>query len=657
MDFTKVMKTPNHKRVLPLLICAFCLHVESVLEGADPGKPIMTHSQNVPYGWSVINNNLETGDNRIDKLIPNPPEGLMFFKSLGAGLWDVNQFQFGRWNFQDQALDPGDSGLLLNPSVEFTITWEGAKEPIDVFNGFFSVETAIALEEIQEWQPGNSLFVFNANPNKNSLQFNECYGDIVQSVFIPGLGWAPELELQPASHRQVFYLEAEGWQFPKRPERNIGSDYYINNYIPSFNINAPIGRPAGCEFEGGTLESIEFSYIPDNERIPVIEVRSSPGEPSIFEVPVEESGALAGYFDTNAGTTFSVYDAEMLYISDYSNLENGIQVSPAIYPGPPTVITGMEPEFVFAALPPFCGWEFRLNQNISDIKVIEGENVVIPIENCESNYGMMRAWEFYSRDAEFYLSKQDPNGEWKRVINSNDNISFVLHDMTLADSGFYMYYYRDKKMDPDCGTYLDLSYMESGVFQIEVLAGGSSGSSLSRSLEQRDGKVTAEITVNPEDTVGVYAIEEQIPEGFIPSAITNGGAFDANAVKIKWGPFFDNQERVLEYTLTTPTGFQGQVEIVGIGSFDGADISTRGDVSFNVDPNVPGEAPNLEIGLFSGLWVYGTVGAEYIIEGSDAVDTGPWFELGRVVLETSPQLWFDIDSTEYPNRFYRARLP
>ena len=55
------------------------------------------------------------------------------------------------------------------------------------------------------------------------------------------------------------------------------------------------------------------------------------------------------------------------------------------------------------------------------------------------------------------------------------------------------------------------------------------------------------VTVNPSPGNSSYALEEDLPPGFLPTAISDGGRFDAQNHAIKWGPFYDSQPRVLRY--------------------------------------------------------------------------------------------------------------
>jgi len=84
------------------------------------------------------------------------------------------------------------------------------------------------------------------------------------------------------------------------------------------------------------------------------------------------------------------------------------------------------------------------------------------------------------------------------------------------------------------------------------------------------------ITVNPATIVNVYAVEDTPPDDWTVSDINEGGNWDAVNKKVKWGPFFDHNQRALSYTVTPPADAIGSKTFEGIASFDGVDV-TRGD--------------------------------------------------------------------------------
>ena len=187
-------------------------------------------------------------------------------------------------------------------------------------------------------------------------------------------------------------------------------------------------------------------------------------------------------------------------------------------------------------------------------------------------------------------------------------------------------------------------------------------SPVTRSVQGNGGVINIQLTVRPGAQTQVHAMEENVPPGFVPSSMTDGGSFDAGSGKIKWGPFFDAQARDISYALTSPAGFAGEISFIGLGSFDGSDVRTGGAQSHTVEgqqgPTVPNGRPaELEITVVAGVWVSGTIGAEYIIQASDSLNPNTWIELDRIILVKDPELWVDVESPNFPKRFYRAERP
>ena len=86
-------------------------------------------------------------------------------------------------------------------------------------------------------------------------------------------------------------------------------------------------------------------------------------------------------------------------------------------------------------------------------------------------------------------------------------------------------------------------------------------------------------SVLPASWVIGYAVEDTLPEGWIATSLSHGGAFDPATGRVKWGPFGDRQSRSLAY-LVTPTSSAGR--FVGTGRFNQQDLSIAGD-----DQSVP----------------------------------------------------------------------
>jgi hypothetical protein len=167
---------------------------------------------------------------------------------------------------------------------------------------------------------------------------------------------------------------------------------------------------------------------------------------------------------------------------------------------------------------------------------------------------------------------------------------------------------------------------------------------------------TVFLTVVPAASVSVYAVEEGVPPGFVVSGITPvGGVFDVGGRKVKWGPWFDNTQRTLTYTLTASVGFSGNVTLVGTGSFDGVDVAVTGDRQMVASD---GEPPQLVVNLYAGMALSGIIGRTYRVEWSSAMSGGTWTSAAMLRLTNTTQLWVDTSAPVRSNsqRFYRAVL-
>jgi hypothetical protein len=86
------------------------------------------------------------------------------------------------------------------------------------------------------------------------------------------------------------------------------------------------------------------------------------------------------------------------------------------------------------------------------------------------------------------------------------------------------------------------------------------------------------IALSTPQGTAVVGIEDKPPAGWSASNISNGGAWDAQSQKVKWGPFFGSSiPTELSYQATPPGGFSGEACFVGSASFDGLDQPIGGE--------------------------------------------------------------------------------
>ena len=92
------------------------------------------------------------------------------------------------------------------------------------------------------------------------------------------------------------------------------------------------------------------------------------------------------------------------------------------------------------------------------------------------------------------------------------------------------------------------------------------------------------LDVRPDAGTGVYAVEDSLPAGITPDGTSDNGFWDAHRRKVKWGPFFDNQARLLSYTVT---GNPGTYALTGAGGFGSTAVTAGGDSVLTLSSAAP----------------------------------------------------------------------
>lgn len=98
---------------------------------------------------------------------------------------------------------------------------------------------------------------------------------------------------------------------------------------------------------------------------------------------------------------------------------------------------------------------------------------------------------------------------------------------------------------------------------------------------------TVAISVKPPSGTSAYAVEDQPPAGWTVSGINEQGGFDQPNGKVKWGPFFDNNERTFTCEITPTTTAAGTARFAGIAAFDGLLQVVAGSDEVNLRVIVP----------------------------------------------------------------------
>ncbi|MGA1840282.1 MAG: MopE-related protein [bacterium] len=96
--------------------------------------------------------------------------------------------------------------------------------------------------------------------------------------------------------------------------------------------------------------------------------------------------------------------------------------------------------------------------------------------------------------------------------------------------------------------------------------------------------VTVTIEVTPSESTIAYALEDGPPEGWQVDSgnINYSGAWDSVNKKVKWGPFFDNDQRAFTYIVTPPPGESGIKDFHGVFSPDGGIFDIKREIAKDI---------------------------------------------------------------------------
>lgn len=97
------------------------------------------------------------------------------------------------------------------------------------------------------------------------------------------------------------------------------------------------------------------------------------------------------------------------------------------------------------------------------------------------------------------------------------------------------------------------------------------------------------------------------------------------------------------------------VPLTAAGSYTVIVTSAAGSVTSNPAILIVGGAPELSLHWYAGVTLTGTPGLNHRLEYQDALSSSTnWLILTNLMLLESPYLFFDIESTNTPKRYYRA---
>jgi hypothetical protein len=192
---------------------------------------------------------------------------------------------------------------------------------------------------------------------------------------------------------------------------------------------------------------------------------------------------------------------------------------------------------------------------------------------------------------------------------------------------------------------------ETEALRRELLADAQGGTSAPRGRPATQGLGAAEVTrrlplnyavhqpftvtihVAPGTGTRAFAVEETPPDGWLVRFVNSAGRFDARNKRVKWGPFYGAEPRILTYEVT-PLSQVASARFSGSGSFDGNSQAIDG-LAMTYPP---GQSPETRLNLSwdSGqlnLEVVGVPGRTHLLQVSDAFEG--WTDLGSVTTDES----------------------
>jgi len=95
-------------------------------------------------------------------------------------------------------------------------------------------------------------------------------------------------------------------------------------------------------------------------------------------------------------------------------------------------------------------------------------------------------------------------------------------------------------------------------------------------VDSATGRVHVELCVEPGAPAQSVAVEDRPPAGWRVSEVSHDGVYDPVTGRVKFGPFFDREPRILGYTVQASAGALGTFQFEGRGSADGVNSPIGG---------------------------------------------------------------------------------
>jgi hypothetical protein len=170
---------------------------------------------NIPNGFSLIANPLNTTNNTIGYLLQNVPNFCNFLSWNGTG-FDTATYIFGAWDHPEYSLKPGEGGFI-NTDTPFTITWVGEVMQGSLTNDIpsgFSVRASMVPQA----------------------------GGVTSVLGLTQLGTFDNLQKWNGTGYDTYtVLPGGGWD-PSEPTFNVGEAFFLNtggsaSWTRTFSVN------------------------------------------------------------------------------------------------------------------------------------------------------------------------------------------------------------------------------------------------------------------------------------------------------------------------------------------------------------------------------------------------------------------------------------
>ncbi len=154
---------------------------------------VAPYSLNLVPGWQMIANQFDRGNNTLDEVLPNVPDGCVLFKVRpDTGQYEApRQFYAGSgWEPKGGTLVPGEGAFLYSPAnaaVLFTGRTRVPVLPPNLPGGCSMVSRQIAA-------PGDFASILDHTPaieGENIFRWSTAQQRYVSYTFVDGLGWSP----------------------------------------------------------------------------------------------------------------------------------------------------------------------------------------------------------------------------------------------------------------------------------------------------------------------------------------------------------------------------------------------------------------------------------------------------------------------------------